>query len=53
MLTSGVADLDRAASDQVGTPYYVPKPFTFEQLSVVLARALAGRLPPAPKPPEV
>ncbi|MFZ5471870.1 MAG: response regulator [Myxococcota bacterium] len=48
LLASGVADLHRIA-DQVGTPYYLAKPFTVEQLLDTLSRALRERRPPQPK----
>jgi DNA-binding response OmpR family regulator len=42
---SGIADLDRVAA-HVGTPYYLPKPFSLERLLQMLARVLRERTPP-------
>jgi CheY-like chemotaxis protein len=42
---SGVADLHRVAA-RVGTPYYLPKPFSLERLLQVLSRALVARVAP-------
>jgi CheY-like chemotaxis protein len=51
VLTSGVPDLGRVAR-RVGTPYFIGKPFTCEQLVRALERALAERAPPIPRPPD-
>ncbi|HEY8209511.1 MAG TPA: response regulator [Myxococcaceae bacterium] len=48
LLSSGVVDLPRVAA-RVGTPYFLGKPFTFQQLTDLLARALAERRPPRPE----
>lgn len=45
LFLSGVADLDRVAA-QVGTPYYLPKPFSLDRLLQLLARALRERAAP-------
>ena len=45
LFLSGVADLDRVAA-QVGTPYYLPKPFSLDRLLQMLARALRERAAP-------
>jgi CheY-like chemotaxis protein len=42
---SGVADLERIAA-QVGTTYYLPKPFSLDALRDVLAKALRERRAP-------
>jgi DNA-binding response OmpR family regulator len=42
---SGVPDLERIAA-QVGTTYYLPKPFSLEALHEVLAKVLRERLAP-------
>jgi CheY-like chemotaxis protein len=48
LLTSGVADLHHVAR-QVGTPYFLGKPFTVRQLLDKLNQALAERRRPQPK----
>jgi CheY-like chemotaxis protein len=48
LLASGAADLQRIA-ERVGTPYYLAKPFTVEQLRPVLDRALTEKIPPRPQ----
>ena len=45
LFLSGVADLERVAAG-VGTPYYLPKPFSLERLLQMLARALRERAAP-------
>jgi DNA-binding response OmpR family regulator len=45
LFLSGVADLERVAA-QVGTPYYLPKPFSLDRLLEMLARALRERAAP-------
>jgi DNA-binding NtrC family response regulator len=48
VLTSGVLDL-RTVADQVGTPYFLGKPFSVEQLLTVVARALVEQTAPRPR----
>jgi DNA-binding response OmpR family regulator len=45
LFLSGVADLPRVAA-RVGTPYYLPKPFSLDRLLHMLARALRERAAP-------
>ena len=45
LFLSGAADLERVAG-RVGTPYYLPKPFSLDRLLQTLARALRERVPP-------
>jgi CheY-like chemotaxis protein len=45
VLLTGVPDLQLVAAS-VGTPYFLEKPYTLEQLLVVLNRALRERRPP-------
>lgn len=47
LLSSGAQDLRRVA-EKVGTPYFISKPFTVEQLVALVARALAERIAPTP-----
>lgn len=47
ILLSGVADLRRLARE-LGTPYFLGKPYTVDQLLSVLDRALIERTPPLP-----
>lgn len=47
LLVSGSPDLRRVAAE-VGTPYFLGKPYTYEQLMGVMARALHDRAPPNP-----
>lgn len=47
LLLSGTRDL-RHVAEQVGTPYYEPKPYDLEQVLAVLHRLLVERRPPAP-----
>lgn len=49
ILLSGVPDLDRIADD-VGTPYFLGKPYRYEQLVALVKRALAERITPKPRP---
>ncbi len=49
ILLSGVPELDAIAAD-VGTPYYLAKPYRYEQLLAMVKRALAERTPPTPRP---
>jgi len=49
ILLSGVPDLDRIAAE-VGTPYYLGKPYRYEQLIALVRRALAERIAPTPLP---
>jgi CheY-like chemotaxis protein len=48
LLSSGVQDLWSVA-EQVGTPYFLAKPFTVESLVAMVERALAERIPPTPR----
>jgi DNA-binding NtrC family response regulator len=52
VLVSGVADLSALAS-QVGTPYFLEKPVSADQIQSVVNRALAERRPPRPSRGEV
>jgi DNA-binding response OmpR family regulator len=45
LFLSGVPDLARVAA-RVGTPYYLPKPFSLDRLLQMLARALHERAAP-------
>ena len=49
ILLSGVPELDRIA-DEVGTPYFLGKPYRYEQLVALVKRALAERIAPRPRP---
>jgi DNA-binding NtrC family response regulator len=51
LLLSGKLGLERIAS-AIGTPYFLPKPSTAEQLCAAIERALAERTPPHPMFPE-
>jgi DNA-binding NtrC family response regulator len=44
-LVSGAPEI-RSFAARVGTPYFLPKPYTFDQLVEVVGRALAERTPP-------
>jgi DNA-binding NtrC family response regulator len=44
---SGVYNL-REIAEQVGTPYYLGKPYRFDQVMTLLGRALNERIPPRP-----
>jgi len=48
VLSSGVLDL-RSLAEQVGTPYFLGKPFSLKQLLTMVARALVQRTPPRPR----
>jgi CheY-like chemotaxis protein len=48
LLTSGVLDL-KTVAEQVGTPYFLGKPFSVEQLLAMVARALVERTAPRPR----
>jgi CheY-like chemotaxis protein len=50
VLLSGRLGLDRIAS-AIGTPYFLPKPSTAEQLCASIERALTERTPPHPMLP--
>jgi CheY-like chemotaxis protein len=47
VLLSGFPDIGLIAK-QIGTPYYLPKPFAIDALSRVINRALAERIAPRP-----
>jgi DNA-binding response OmpR family regulator len=49
VLLSAVINLYKVAA-RVGTPYFLPKPFTVDALSRLVAKALVERHPPAPNP---
>lgn len=48
ILVSGRPGLEDVV-EQVGTPYYLRKPFRFRELVVVMERALEERIPPRPR----
>jgi CheY-like chemotaxis protein len=48
VLLSGKLDLPRVAA-AVGTPYYLPKPYSVDALLALMARALDERTPPRPR----
>jgi DNA-binding response OmpR family regulator len=48
LLTSGVLDI-RSVAENVGTPYYLGKPFSVERLLAVVARALVEQTAPKPR----
>jgi DNA-binding NtrC family response regulator len=48
ILLSGVPELDRIA-DEVGTPYFLGKPYRYEQLIAMVKRALTERISPKPR----
>jgi DNA-binding NtrC family response regulator len=50
ILVSGVPDIKEVAA-RVGTPYFLPKPYTLEALAHIVERALAERTPPRPRLP--
>ena len=50
VLLSGVPELDRIAAE-VGTPYYLGKPYRYDQLISLVKRALAERIAPSRRPP--
>jgi DNA-binding NtrC family response regulator len=47
VLLSGVTNLGEVA-EQVGTPYFLGKPYRYEQIVALIGRALAERTPPRP-----
>jgi CheY-like chemotaxis protein len=49
LLVSGAPDL-RGIAEKVGTPYFLAKPFSVEQLLARVGRVLEERLPPRPRP---
>ncbi len=49
VLLSGVTNLFKVA-EIVGTPYYLPKPCSFEAIRRLVSRALVERRAPLPKP---
>lgn len=50
VLLSGKLGLDRVAK-AVGTPYFLAKPYTVDQLADAMERALTERAPPRPAHP--
>ena len=50
VLLSGAVNL-RDVAVQVGTPYFLAKPYRFDQLTAIVDRALAERSPPRPRVP--
>ncbi len=50
VLLSGVPNLREVAA-QVGTPYFLAKPYRYHQLLALVARALSERIAPHPAPP--
>lgn len=48
ILLSGVADLRRLARE-LGTPYFLGKPYTVDQLLTLIDRALVEGTPPTPQ----
>jgi DNA-binding response OmpR family regulator len=48
VLLSGVNNLTEVAT-KIGTPYFLAKPFSFDQLAVVLRKALRERFAPQPQ----
>jgi DNA-binding NtrC family response regulator len=49
LLISGSPDLRRVAAE-IGTPYFLGKPHTYQRLIELVARALRERTPPNPRP---
>src|SRR5262249_24735075 len=47
VLVSAVMDLAKIARE-VGTPYFLQKPFPLDSLGAIVRRALAERIPPKP-----
>jgi DNA-binding NtrC family response regulator len=47
IVVSGAAVLPKIAA-AVGTPYFLPKPFTLEALLAIIQRALVEAIPPRP-----
>lgn len=50
VLLSGIVDLERVAA-RVGTPYFLGKPYSLDDVTSLCARALAERTPPSPPGP--
>jgi DNA-binding response OmpR family regulator len=50
ILLSGVGNLREVAA-QVGTPYFLSKPYSMTQLLALVRRALLERIPPTPPAP--
>jgi DNA-binding NtrC family response regulator len=50
VLVSGVPNLKEVAA-HVGTPYFLGKPYRYEDLVAMVGRALADRVAPRPRPP--
>lgn len=48
ILLSGAVNLREVAA-QVGTPYFLAKPYRFDQITAMVDRALAERSPPQPR----
>jgi FixJ family two-component response regulator len=48
IILSGVADLEEVVAE-VGTPYFIAKPYRLDDLEAVLGRALKERQPPRRK----
>jgi DNA-binding NtrC family response regulator len=48
VLSSGILQLDKIA-DEVGTPYFLAKPYGFDALNQLLASALTERRAPSPR----
>jgi two-component system, cell cycle response regulator DivK len=48
VLLSGVTNLKEVAA-QVGTPYFLGKPYRFEQIVALVDRALSERIAPQPR----
>lgn len=48
ILVSGTPSLERVV-EEVGTPYYLRKPFRFRDLVEIVERALRERIPPRPR----
>jgi DNA-binding NtrC family response regulator len=49
LVLSGVADLPSVAK-RIGTPYFLSKPFSLDELATLVNRALTDRAPPHPMP---
>jgi len=49
LLVSGSPNL-RQITTEVGTPYFLGKPYTYERLTSLLKRVLLERVPPNPSP---
>jgi DNA-binding NtrC family response regulator len=47
LVVSGFPDIERVAR-RIGTPYFTPKPYNFDELLALIARALKERLAPRP-----